>query len=114
MPEATNVRLDAVSDAVVADNLKAIAGAGAFYSGLAMAEAQAQTARMNQIGNAVVSKASDMILSYDPSQAVSEAKIMGSNTKLSEQLADLGAAVSALQEYVKAAQTTPPETGTKE
>lgn len=108
-----NVRLDAITDSVVADNLKTIAGAGAFYGGLAMGEAQAQQARMNQIGNAVTAKAAEMILGYDPRESVADAKVLDANTTLAERLAELGAAVAAIQEAVKAATTTPPETGKK-
>lgn len=107
----------AVIDAVVNSNFKNIAEGGAFYSGLAMADAVSGQRRFNEIGNL----ATGNLLKNFTKMEVSEANaIVKANTgfdqpsqmhDISRTLASLGATLGAIQMNIKTAQTTPPQTG---
>jgi hypothetical protein len=107
-------------DAITIGNVKTIAetlaaananlGQMAAHSlGLAMQNSVAQQQALNQISNAVVTQAVNMLLNLDPLEAVGAAKVLTGND-VAQQIAQLAAAVSSVQQQVKAAQTTPPVT----
>lgn len=79
-----------MSESVAATNLKSLGDAPAFYNNLAFANAVAHQHAMNQIGQAGVAKAVEMILGTNPREG--------------------GADIAALMQLIKAAQTTPPVT----
>lgn len=99
-----------VVDSVVADNLKTIAGASAFYAAQTMQAHAAHANRLNIIAEAIVARAAKGIVEEDPLEAVSAQKILSGND-LGQTLAALGNVVAQLQQVMKGAQTTPPETG---
>ena len=77
--------------------------------GLSMQNAVSQQQAMNQISNAVVTQAVNMLLNIDPMEAVGAAKLLTGND-VAQQIAQLAAAVAGVQQTVKAAQSTPPVT----
>ncbi len=78
------------SEAVAAADLKVTGEGPAFYQNLAYGNAVANQQAMNQIAQAAVGKIVEAIISTSPSEG--------------------GAAVAALQQLMKGAQTTPPVT----
>lgn len=78
------------AESVAATNLKVLGDAPAFYSQLAMGNAVSHQQAMQQIQAAIVGKVAEAIISTSPSEG--------------------GADVAALQQLIKAAQTTPPVT----
>lgn len=89
MAEAVNP--EKIIEAVAVDNLKAIGGGTAFLANLAHANAVANQQVMNGIMNAAAGKIIESIIATSPSEG--------------------GADLAALQQIVKAAQSTPPVTG---
>lgn len=89
MAEAVNP--EKIIEAVAVDNLKAVGGGTAFLANLAHANAVANQQVMNGIMNAAAGKIIESIIATSPSEG--------------------GADLAALQQIVKAAQTTPPVTG---
>jgi uncharacterized Fe-S cluster-containing radical SAM superfamily enzyme len=100
-------------DAVNNSNFKTIAEASAV--GLAQAMAiQAQNAashqnRVNVLAEASLAKMLKNATELDPEEAASIAKV--EKTDISKVLAELGAAIAGIQQQMKGAQTTLPETG---
>lgn len=98
-----------VVDSVVADNLKTIAGASSFYAAQTMQAHAAHANRLNILAEAIVSRAARSIVEDDPLEAVSAQKILSGND-LGQTLSALGSVVAQLQQVMKGAQSTPPET----
>lgn len=110
---------ETIVDTISIENLKAVAGQGAILANLATANAVAnqQIAQqnatthqqaMNALLLATVGAMSNMMTSNDPTQAMSDVKILQSS--LDQKLAELSAAVAGMQGLVKSAQTIPPVT----
>ena len=119
-----------IVDSVASVNLKNLADAPAFYQALAMGNAvsQQQIANqnalshqqsMNAILTAGVGQIINQMTSVDPSQAMSEVKLLQSD--LADKLAQMGAALAGLQSFMgsvtpliqqlsKTAGSTPPVT----
>lgn len=66
---------------------------------------------MNALGLSIVARNTDTILNLQPAEAQATVGVLTSG--LSGKLAELGTAVAAIQQSLKGAQTTPPETGKK-
>lgn len=79
------------SESVAAANLKTLGDGPAFYSNLAYANSVSHQARLQAISEAAVGKVIEAIIGVSPSEG--------------------GADVAALQQLMKGAQTTPPQTG---
>lgn len=100
-------------DAVNNSNFKTIAEASAV--GLAQAMAiQAQNAaahqnRINVLAEASLASALKRANELDPEEAGAISKV--DKTDIAKMLAEMGAAISAMQQQLKGAQTTLPETG---
>lgn len=118
--QGEEVGLGQISDSVVADNLKTIAGASAFYSTLAMGNAVSHQKRTDILAEALLGRAARSIVEEDPTEAASVQKILTGNdiaqqmqalsASVSNSLGQLAAAIASIQQNVKAAQTTPPNT----
>ena len=80
-----------MSESVAAANLKSLGDAPAFYHNLALGNAVAHQGRVNAITEAAMGKVIEAIIGVSPSEG--------------------GADVAALQQLMKGAQTTPPQTG---
>ena len=102
--------LDAgVVDGVVNANFKSVAETTALVANRMnqdMAQHQAETTKL---GIASLAQQLDRANGLDPTEAASIAGVVQSD--LAEQIANLGAAVAGLQQIMKGAQTTLPETG---
>jgi len=96
-------------DSVANENTKVGAGAPAFYQSIAMSNAVSHQNRMNIVAEAATATAVNVLLNMDPSQAVSEQKVLSGND-LAQQLSALLTALNSGQQGVKSAQTTPPVT----
>ena len=107
--QAEEVGLGQISDSVVADNLKTVAGASAFYSAQAMRSFVGHQNRLEILAEANLSRATRATIEEDPMEAVAAQKILSGND-LGSTLAALGAVVAQLQQVMKGAQTTPPNT----
>lgn len=79
------------SESVAATNLKVLGDGPAFFQNMGYANAVGHQQAMNQIQVAIVGKVAEAIIGVSPSEG--------------------GADVAALQQLMKGAQTTPPETG---
>ena len=80
------------------------------HAGLLNTSAQDAAASWRPIHQALTARVTRFILDTSAEEAVSFAKQIQSD--LSERVANLGASLSAVQEMVKIAQSTPPQTGT--
>ena len=78
------------SESVAAANLKVVGDGPAFYSNLAYANAVTNQQGLNAIHSALVGKIAESIIATSPSEG--------------------GADIAAMQQLIKAAQTTPPVT----
>src|SRR5215831_9966526 len=107
-------------DSITIDNVKTVAGAGAESQaslarvvssalGILVQDSVASAGRRNAMADAAMATVLKSMSEIDPQEAVSVAKTLSST--LPEVLAQLGSAVAALQQIMKGAQTTPPETG---
>ena len=97
--------LESVSNA----NYKTIGESGAFYQAQAMANHVASQNRLGILAESALGSVVKNMNEVDPAQALSLVKANTGND-LSAQLAQLGAAVAAIQQQMKGAQSTPPET----
>jgi hypothetical protein len=100
-------------DAVNNSNFKTIAEAGAITLSQVIA-LQAQNAashqnRVNVLAEAALAAALKNQTELDPTEAASIRKV--DNADLAKVLAELGSAVAGIQQMLKGAQTTLPETG---
>lgn len=107
---------EGVVDAVANNNFKALAEGAAYYTNLAMADAQASASRRGQAADAAHSVVLKRIAEVDPVEALSLVKAMTGYDKQSQAhdlagiLSQLSAAVASIQAMAKTAQTTPPDT----
>jgi len=93
--EAANVNVasalpDDIREGLAVENVKAIGGGTAFLANLAHANAVSNQQAMNMIAQAATGKVIESIIAVSPTEG--------------------GADVAALQQLIKAAQTTPPIT----
>ena len=65
---------------------------------------------MNALGLSIVAKDTDIIANMQPAEAAATTGILTSG--LAGKLAEMGAAIAAIQQSMKGAQSTAPETGT--
>lgn len=96
-------------DAVGHNNVKTIGEALAFLQTQSLQDLLASRNRLDRISEAVIARATQSIIEPDPLEAVATQKILSGND-LAQQVAQLTASVAAMQQTVKAAQTTPPVT----
>ena|SRR5215831_5169448 len=108
-----------IVDSVTMDNAKMVAGAGADAQaslarvvtsalGILVQDSVASAARRNNMADAAMATVLKSMSEIDPTEAVSTAKTLTST--LPDVLAQLGAAIAAIQQITKEAQTTPPVT----
>lgn len=94
--------LDAgVLESVVNANFKTLAE-------LVASNAAAHQNRLNLIAESSIGQIVNRMNTLDPTEAASISTVVRSD--LAKAVADLGAAVGSIQQYVKGAQTTPPVT----
>ena len=91
MAEDSSEIVREMAESVAATNLKSLGDGPAFYHNIAMSNAIAHQQGLNQIQTAIVGKVAEAIIGTSPSEG--------------------GADVAALQQLIKGAQTTPPQTG---
>ena len=102
--------IDMMAEATAATNIKNVAEAPAFYSGLAMGNAVAHQQAMQQVQIAATGAIVKGLTEIDPTEAVSALKATSGNEVAGTIAAILGALGSG-QQSAKVAQTTPPPTG---
>lgn len=118
MPACLN---ENVVDSVAATNFKTLAEGAAFYANLGMANAvadqqaarqdhQSHRNRMSILAEAALAKSIKNLDSLTPAEAVSDTQEF-SNNGLAAQLSSLGSAIAGIQEFLKGANTVPPQTG---
>ena len=98
-----------VREAVSSNNFKSLGEGPAFYANLAMSDAVAHQRTTNSLREGYLGQVLKSMNELDPSEARAQVKMLSGND-LAKQISDLGAAVATLQQYVKTAQSTPPET----
>jgi hypothetical protein len=119
MADAVNPQ---IIDSVTAANAKSLGDGPAIamdivYQSLAQAislsfqNAVSSQQRMNEIANVATAAILKDLTSIDPEEAISTAKELSVGTDLPTVIAQLGTALGSLQQFIKTAQTTPPETG---
>lgn len=101
--------LDSVVDSVANTNFKTVGESVAFYSSMAMGDSVAHQRRVNAISEAALAKAVQNLTEVDLSESIAT-KQMTTGNAAAENATALGAAVAALQQLIKTAQTTPPVT----
>ena len=79
------------SESVAATNMKTLGDGPSFYQNMAYANAVAHQQAMQQLQAAIIGKVAEAIITTSPSEG--------------------GSDVAALQQLLKGAQTTPPQTG---
>lgn len=99
-----------IIESVANANLKNVAEAPAFYSGLAMGNAVAHQQSMQQIQLAATGSIVKALTEIDPTEAVSVLKATTGN-EVAGAITALQSALASAQQQVKTAQTTPPITG---
>lgn len=82
---------DMIRESVASSNFKILGDAPGFYTQLAFGNATSFQQQMNQLGVAITAKATDLVTE--------------------KQIEEGGALAAALQQIIKASQTTPPVTG---
>lgn len=100
---------DNILEAVAVNNVKTLGEATAHSIALAQQNAVAHQNRVNAIAEAAMSQAIKGLLETDPIEAIANSKMLTGNDT-AQQIAQLSAAVSAMQASIKAGQTTPPVT----
>lgn len=107
---------EALLDSVANENTKVGAGGPAFWmNGVMSAYGQATQAVLNANSRAIENFNTTMgmlnkaLVEEDPTDAVSKQKILSGND-LVQQLGQLGSLIAQLQQTMKGAQSTPPET----
>lgn len=106
MAELDPSTLQAVSNA----NYKSMAEAGTLLLHQMLSDSVDHRRRMNTIAEAAVAQAVKGMIEVDPTEALAQVKQLTGND-MGKQMTDLGSAVAALQQIIKAAQSTPPESG---
>lgn len=103
-------------DSVASENIKVGAGGPAYWLNTIMGAHAAHMAALQnaqlqsvQSFNAAMGRLNQTVVEEDPTDAVSKQKILTGND-LGGTLAQLGAVIAQLQQVMKGAQSTPPET----
>lgn len=99
----------AVVDSVTNANFKNLGDQPSFYAGMGMANAVSHQNRLNILAENLLSKGIKLIHEVDPTEAVAVNKVATGND-LAAQIAALSSSVAAIQQMMKGAQSTPPET----
>ena len=99
-----------VMQGVVDANFKNIAEAGAFYAAMMTANSVAHQKAMDSITQLTFLSGARKYTEADIQEATAEKKLAEAGD-IANKIAELGAAIAALQQIVKGAQTTPPVTG---
>jgi hypothetical protein len=97
-------------EAVNNTNYKVLGEAPAYLMGQAFSDSVDHRRRVNALAEAYLGQALKAMVEVDPSEAISQVKQLTGND-LAAQVSQLAAAVASIQQYVKAAQSTPRETG---
>jgi len=104
-----------LEESVVADvvnaNFKTVAGMPGSLANIMLQDAISHARIVNGYREAAFATYLKSMAEVDPAEAVSMAKTLSAD--LPTVLAQLGTALGSIQQFVKAAQTTPPETGAK-
>jgi len=98
-----------VLDSVASSNFKTLADGPAFYTNQMYADSVSNQRNVNAIREASLSAALHKFASYDIQEGVAINK-MGTGNDLGAQVSALGNVVASLQQSIKGAQSTPPET----
>lgn len=98
-----------VVDAVTAANFKNVAEGPAFYAHLAMGDSVAHQRGINAIREAALGRLIKGLVEEDIGEAIAVNKEATGND-VASQLASLAAVVASIQQQMKGAQSTPPET----
>jgi hypothetical protein len=99
-----------VVKSVANTNFKVVADLPAVLSGQMVQNALNHQVRLQTMSEAALGAAIRGINEVDPAEARSLKELFTGNA-VAEQISSLGASIAALQELIKAAQTTPPSTG---
>lgn len=99
---------DSVVEAVTNANFKNIGEMGSITAGVASQNLVSHNRAMDQLREAFLAESTLSRAGNDPTEAIANAKTISSD--LASQISNLAASVAAIQQYVKAAQTTPPVT----
>lgn len=97
--------IDSVSNA----NIKTVAEAPAFYMAQSMGDSVAHQRRVNALTETALGAMIKRLVEVDVQESAAEGKLLSSD--LANVVSQLGAAVAAIQQLTKSAQTTPPVTG---
>jgi predicted DNA-binding transcriptional regulator YafY len=98
-----------IVDAVAGSNMKNVAEAPAFYSGLAMGNAIAHQQAMQTVQQAAVGSIVKKLTEIDAAEAVAVLKATSGN-EVASQMASILGAINSGQQGVKSAGNTPPVT----
>lgn len=99
---------ESVVESVVNSNFKNIAEMGAITAGVASQNLVSHTRTMDGLREAFIAESTLQRAGADPAEALSQTRIISADQ--GKVMAELGAAVAALQQIVKTAQSTPPVT----
>ena len=109
MAEPVNETLDAAVEAVNVANVKTIAEAGAFFMAQAMGNHVSHGKRLDILAENALAKAVEGIQTLDAAESTAIQKLLSGND-LAQTMSSLGTAIAQLQQLMKGAQSTPPET----
>lgn len=99
-----------ITDSITQVNTKSLGDGPAFFQNLSFRGAVESANGWSILQQSLVSRAAKYILAEDPNEAVAVGKVMTGNDSAA-QMANLGTVVAMIQQAMKGAQTTPPETG---
>ncbi len=100
---------DSIISSVANDNLKTVGGQVAVLSNLSLQNLIAHQNRMYLIAEGAVGNIVKRMTELDPAEAA--AMLKATQSDLAAQIGSLGAAIAEVQQLMKGAQTTRPETG---
>jgi len=110
MAEVVNETVDSAVEAVNVANVKTVAEMAAWTMAQSMRDHAAHQNRLNILAETYLSRALKSADEVDPEQAAATLKLLTGND-LAQTLAGFGGVIAQLQQVIKSAQTTPPETG---
>lgn len=111
MPEVVNETVDAAVEAVNVANVKTIAEMAAWSTAQSMKDAISHSKRLDMLAETYLARALKSADEVDPEQAAATLKLLTGND-LAQIMGSLGTVVAQLQQLMKGAQSTPPETAT--
>lgn len=109
MPEPLSETVDTIVEALAVTNLKTVGEMAAWSVAQAMKDHVAHSKRLDILAETYLSRALKSADEVDPEQAAATLKLLTGND-LAQTMSSLGAMVGSLQQMIKGAQTTPPNT----